>query len=105
MHHFINAAWSRPKPAANSLPPPVQYYPILNGRNAGRPCNCDGNFLLPGALPPPQDCPPLNDFSLFARHEDFDPADLLHWWVQMSMGAIDELTIFAFYKKSFSWTL
>ncbi|KAJ6612918.1 hypothetical protein B0H10DRAFT_2436717 [Mycena sp. CBHHK59/15] len=68
-------------------PPPIRYHPILNGR----PCDHDGNFLLPNAPPPPQECPPPDDFSPYAGREDFELADLLYRRVQMSTGAIDEL--------------
>ncbi|KAJ7930653.1 hypothetical protein B0H13DRAFT_2228231 [Mycena leptocephala] len=68
-------------------PPPIRYHPILNGR----PCDREGNFLLPNTPPPPQEHPPPDDFSPFAGHEDFDLADLLYRRVQMSAGAIDEL--------------
>ncbi|KAJ7631552.1 hypothetical protein DFH06DRAFT_1438650 [Mycena polygramma] len=71
-------------------PPPrliVRTHPVLNGR----PCDRNGNFLLPNTPPPPQDRPAPDDFSPYAGREDFELADLLYRRVQMSAGAIDEL--------------
>ncbi|KAJ6625657.1 hypothetical protein B0H10DRAFT_2161873 [Mycena sp. CBHHK59/15] len=71
-------------------PPPcllIKRHRFLNGR----PCDRNGNFLLPNAPPPPQDCPAPDDFTPYAGREDFELADLLYCQVQMSAGAIDEL--------------
>ncbi|KAJ7480981.1 hypothetical protein FB451DRAFT_1350862 [Mycena latifolia] len=57
----------------------------------GRPCDRDGNFLLPNTPPPPKEFPPADDYTPYAGREDFDLADLLYRRVQMSAGAIDEL--------------
>ncbi|KAJ6621814.1 hypothetical protein B0H10DRAFT_2162891 [Mycena sp. CBHHK59/15] len=73
--------------AVTPPPPPIRYHPVLNGR----PCDREGNFLLPNTLPPPQGRPPPDDFSPYAGREDFELADLLYRHVQMSAGAIDEL--------------
>lgn len=51
---------------------------------AGLPCDSEGNFLPNGALPPPWDCPPADDFSPFANHAEFELADLLFRKNQMS---------------------
>ncbi|KAJ6599646.1 hypothetical protein B0H10DRAFT_2322680 [Mycena sp. CBHHK59/15] len=67
--------------------PPIRYHPVLNGR----PCDREGNFLLPNMPPPPREHPPADDFSPYAGREDFVLADLLYRRVQMSAGAIDEL--------------
>ncbi|KAJ6522564.1 hypothetical protein B0H19DRAFT_1215129 [Mycena capillaripes] len=73
------------------MPPParlvIRWHRFLNGR----PCDSEGNFLLPNAPPPPQECPAPDDFSPYANCADFDLADLLYRRVQMSAGAIDEL--------------
>ncbi|KAJ6602345.1 hypothetical protein B0H10DRAFT_2167292 [Mycena sp. CBHHK59/15] len=57
----------------------------------GRPCDRDGNFLLPNTPPPPPARPPADDFTPYSGRDDFELANLLYWWVQMSAGAIDEL--------------
>ncbi|KAJ6545943.1 hypothetical protein B0H10DRAFT_2243842 [Mycena sp. CBHHK59/15] len=74
----------------DSPPPPrvrVRHHPVLNGR----PCDRDGNFLLPDTPPPPRVHPPPDDFSPYANHADFALANLLYRRVEMSAGAIDEL--------------
>ncbi|KAJ7683440.1 hypothetical protein B0H17DRAFT_1160912 [Mycena rosella] len=77
----------------HTLPPPhwqspeIKYHPTLNGR----PCDKHGNFLPPGAPPPPRDHAPPTDFSPYAAREDFDLADLLYRRAQLSAGHIDEL--------------
>ncbi|KAJ7642525.1 hypothetical protein B0H17DRAFT_960110 [Mycena rosella] len=58
---------------------------------AGRPCNKHGNFLSPGAPPPPPDHAPPDDFAPYAERADFDLADLLYRRAQISAGHIDEL--------------
>ncbi|KAJ7602107.1 hypothetical protein B0H17DRAFT_1165319 [Mycena rosella] len=67
--------------------PEIKYHPTLNGR----PCDKHGNFLPPGAPPPPRDHAPSTDFSPYAGREDFDLADLLYRRAQLSAGHIDEL--------------
>ncbi|KAJ7200733.1 hypothetical protein B0H12DRAFT_1288754 [Mycena haematopus] len=81
----------------------IKRHPILNGEclilfcrilipeNIGRPCDRDGNFLLPNTPPPPQEHPPFGDFTPYAGRADFELADLLYRRIQMSAGAIDEL--------------
>ncbi|KAJ7137438.1 hypothetical protein C8R43DRAFT_1097904 [Mycena crocata] len=88
---------SRPSSAAGggdaggATPPPprmrTEHHPDLNGR----PCDRDGNFLLPNTPPPPKDRPPHGDFTPYASREDFELADLLYRRVQIPAGAIDEL--------------
>ncbi|KAJ6548027.1 hypothetical protein B0H10DRAFT_2383376 [Mycena sp. CBHHK59/15] len=78
--------------AVNDAPPPpllhrVRYHPILNGR----PCDRDGNFLLPNTPPPSRAHPPADDFTPYTDRLDFDLADLLYRRVQMPASAIDEL--------------
>ncbi|KAJ7687491.1 hypothetical protein B0H17DRAFT_1203554 [Mycena rosella] len=72
-------------------PPPessqIKFHPRLNGR----PCNKHGNFLSPGAPPPPPDHAPPDNFAPYAERADFDLADLLYRRAQMSAGHIDEL--------------
>ncbi|KAJ7823138.1 hypothetical protein B0H14DRAFT_2370285 [Mycena olivaceomarginata] len=81
--------------AADVTPPPprlatplprrvIRLHPALNGR----PCDRDGNFLLPNTPPPP---PTRPDFTPYSGRDDFELADLLYRRVQMSAGAIDEL--------------
>ncbi|KAJ6629704.1 hypothetical protein B0H10DRAFT_2381236 [Mycena sp. CBHHK59/15] len=95
---MVSPAGSRPSSAlgggdaggAATPPPPhlqIRYHPVLNGR----PCDRDGNFLLPNTPPPPQEHPPPNDYTPYVGREDFELADLLYRRVQMSAGAIDEL--------------
>ncbi|KAJ6540953.1 hypothetical protein B0H10DRAFT_2203593 [Mycena sp. CBHHK59/15] len=64
-----------------------RHHPVLNGR----PCDRDGNFLLPNTPPPPQEHPPPDDYTPYVGRADFELADLLYRRVQMSGGAIDEL--------------
>ncbi|KAJ6569998.1 hypothetical protein B0H10DRAFT_2168833 [Mycena sp. CBHHK59/15] len=68
-----------------------QYSGTPRDFNLGRPCDRDGNFVLPNTPPPPRVRPPPDDFSLYAGREDFELADLLYRRVQMSAGGIDEL--------------
>ncbi|KAJ6570030.1 hypothetical protein B0H10DRAFT_2237990 [Mycena sp. CBHHK59/15] len=81
---MISPAGSRPSSAlgggdaggAATPPPPhlqIRYHPVLNGR----PCDRDGNFLLPNTPPPPQEHPPPNDYTPYVGREDFELADLL----------------------------
>ncbi|KAJ7115096.1 hypothetical protein C8R43DRAFT_902897 [Mycena crocata] len=74
-----------------ATPPPerlrIRYHQYLNGR----PCDRDGNFLLPNTPPPPRERPPPDDFYPYASREDFELADLLYRRMQVPAGAIDEL--------------
>ncbi|KAJ7465494.1 hypothetical protein FB451DRAFT_1178975 [Mycena latifolia] len=76
---------------ADAAPPPprgvVRHHPHLNGR----PCDREGNFLLPNTPPPPQEKAGTGDFTPYAGRTDFELADLLYRRVQMPAGAIDEL--------------
>ncbi|KAJ7698292.1 hypothetical protein B0H17DRAFT_1158368 [Mycena rosella] len=77
-------------------PSPARTYSTGSTRSSspnyqGRPCDKHGNFLLPGAPPPPRDHAPSTDFSPYAGREDFDLADLLYRRTQLSAGHIDEL--------------
>ncbi|KAJ6576363.1 hypothetical protein B0H10DRAFT_2345165 [Mycena sp. CBHHK59/15] len=65
--------------------------PMVTPTGSRRPCDREGNFLLPNMPPPPREHPPADDFSPYAGREDFVLADLLYRRVQMSAGAIDEL--------------
>ncbi|KAJ6629299.1 hypothetical protein B0H10DRAFT_2160473 [Mycena sp. CBHHK59/15] len=65
----------------------TEYHQLLNGR----PCDREGNFLLPNTPPLPKDHPPPNGYSPYHDHLDFHLADLLYHKIQMSAGAINEL--------------
>jgi hypothetical protein len=84
----------------------VRYHPLINGTpffsvafccisfivvSAGLPCDSQGNFLPEGALPPPWDRPPTDDFSPFKNRAEFELADLLFRKDQMSASSINEL--------------
>jgi hypothetical protein len=58
-----------------------------------RPCNKDGEFLEPGALPSSahQTMPNKNDWGTFGSRSAFTLAELLYVKTQMSNGSIDEL--------------
>ncbi|KAF7350244.1 hypothetical protein MVEN_01327900 [Mycena venus] len=65
----------------------IRQHPILNGR----PCDEHGNFLPPGAPPPPSYHAPPDNWASYVEQADFDLADLLYRRVQMSAADIDEL--------------
>ncbi|KAF7350320.1 hypothetical protein MVEN_01336500 [Mycena venus] len=65
----------------------IRQHPILNGR----PCDEHGNFLPPGAPPPPSYHAPPDNWAPYVEQADFDLADLLYRRVQMSAADIDEL--------------
>ncbi|KAJ7271319.1 hypothetical protein B0H12DRAFT_1228975 [Mycena haematopus] len=65
--------------AAAAIPPPppprlIRYHPYLNGR----PCDRDGNFLLPDSPPPVQERRAHGDFTPYEGRTDFNLADLLY---------------------------
>ncbi|KAJ6620106.1 hypothetical protein B0H10DRAFT_2362631 [Mycena sp. CBHHK59/15] len=80
---------SSPEPESSPSPPPPE--PDPNNESSWRPCDRDGNFLLPNTPPPSPARPPANDFTPYSRRDDFELADLLYRRVQMSAGAINEL--------------
>ncbi|KAI9438995.1 hypothetical protein H4582DRAFT_2111280 [Lactarius indigo] len=55
------------------------------------PCDKDGNFLLPGAPPQPQEGAPEGDWSPFENEVQFQLADLIYRRAELSATNIDSL--------------
>ncbi|KAM6501867.1 hypothetical protein JOM56_001844 [Amanita muscaria] len=63
-----------------------RYHRILSGR----PCDVQGNYLAPDAIPPQED-PRSHDWAPFESQVHFELADFVYRRVQMSNGNIDAL--------------
>lgn len=57
----------------------------------GRPCNSNGTFLPPGALPEPQEPPDPEDWMSFENRVEFEFADFAFRDAQLSAGKINNL--------------
>ncbi|KAF8834422.1 hypothetical protein BDN67DRAFT_985332 [Paxillus ammoniavirescens] len=63
------------------------YHPLLDGR----PCNEFGEFLPPGTPPPPYVDGPCDDWTPYRNQIEFELAEFLFKWNQMSAGQINTL--------------
>jgi hypothetical protein len=67
---------------------------------AALPCDANGDFLPPGAPPPPQETAQQGDWSPFDSEIQFKVADLLYRSVEMSAASLD--TLFELWDMSMS---
>ncbi|KAJ7797100.1 hypothetical protein B0H14DRAFT_3549113 [Mycena olivaceomarginata] len=79
-------------PSRQPIIPPLQRgtsierHPILDGT----PCDADGNDLPPGASPPPWE-ERAPDYSPFGSRAEFEFAEFLYVWEEMSAKGVDRL--------------